>query len=124
MEKKQKMITAKPVSAAQAAQHYASIKDAAGMQDAQSMAAGGKSLAFQIGDGELVATLSTDGQTLWVDAAAGEGGVLDTGFALAEQIAKQSGCSAVSFQTARAGMVKKARAAGYEVTGFILKKIL
>lgn len=117
-----KEVTAKAVSAKEAAQRYAKIKDPAGMQDAQSMAAGGSSTAFQIGAGELVATLSKDGQTLWVDAAAGFGDVLSDGFALADQIAKQSGCNAVSFQTARPGMVKRARQAGYTVAGFILKK--
>lgn len=78
------------------------------------------------GEGVFVARIHRgDGPSvLWIDGAAGtsKAGLVDTGLALFEEMARQSGCAAVAFETVRAGLVKLAQQRGYLVAGFILKK--
>lgn len=68
--------------------------------------------------------LVVDNGVAWIDAAKGTGATDWTAHLLPIIEAQAAGCKAVGFQTARRGLVKKARQQGYTVTGWILKKKL
>lgn len=63
---------------------------------------------------------------LWIAGAAGQGAHdwTHNGLAVAEHNARQCRAHAVAFQTARKGLVRRAQAKGYRVTGYILTKDL
>ncbi|MDO9011331.1 MAG: hypothetical protein Q7U78_05925 [Gallionella sp.] len=66
------------------------------------------------------------GSELWVQAAGGSGAVDLSAFGLAviEQQAAAAGLGSVGFQTRRRGLVRKAARAGYQVDGYIMRKII
>lgn len=62
--------------------------------------------------------------TAWVDACKGFGPIDWAATLLPVIEAQAAGCSAVAFQTARRGLVRKAKTQGYQVAGYILKKAI
>jgi len=74
---------------------------------------------------QAVYIIAVENGQAWVTACRGEGGAVDFTRTLLPAIEHQAqGLQAVAFQTARPGLVRKARAMGYQVTGWILKKDL
>lgn len=73
---------------------------------------------------QAVYVLQVDNGIAWVNACKGYGPTdwTDTLLPVIELQAK--GCAAVAFQTARPGLVRKAKQQGYTVTGWILKKAI
>lgn len=58
------------------------------------------------------------GNVMWVYQASGQGrGLTEAMLSVIERQAKNAGCALVAFQTVRQGLVKKAKALGYEVQG-------
>lgn len=76
--------------------------------------------------GRLLMVLDLRGDLLWIGGAVGKGSgdLTAAGLAFAEATARQAGCMAVGFQTARRGLVRKALRLGYVADGFQLKKAL
>lgn len=61
-----------------------------------------------------------EANALWVYAASGKGrGLTQAGLYVIEQQAKAAGCTAVGFQTMRRGLIAKAKALGYQITGAV-----
>lgn len=74
---------------------------------------------------QAVYIIAVENGQAWVTACRGEGGAVDFTKTLLPAIEHQAqGLAAVAFQTARPGLVRKAQAMGYQVTGWILKKDL
>ena len=74
---------------------------------------------------QAVYIIAVENGQAWVTACRGEGGAVDFTKTLLPVIEHQAhGLAAVAFQTARPGLVRKAKAMGYQVTGWILKKEL
>jgi hypothetical protein len=62
----------------------------------------------------------TEANQLWIYAASGKGrGLTQAGLYVVEQQAKAAGCTSVGFQTVRRGLIAKARALGYQITGAV-----
>lgn len=80
--------------------------------------------------GTLAYTLSAERGIVWIHAAAGRGqGMTAAGLAVIEQQARAAQCQRVGFQTVRRGLVRRARALGYEITreigaGYVLEKAI
>lgn len=74
--------------------------------------------------GNLGLALKIRGAELWIQAAGGADreNLTRLGLEAVERIAQQAGMDSVGFQTRRPGLVRKARALGYEIDGFILRK--
>lgn len=74
--------------------------------------------------GKSVFAVRKEGQKLWVCAAAGAGkhAVFDSLERGIFELAGEVGASSIGFQTARRGLVAKAKKAGYRVTGYIMEK--
>ncbi|MCZ2495730.1 hypothetical protein GN316_03065 [Xylophilus sp. Kf1] len=87
------------------------------------MARRGECFLATSGEGDqAVVVLRHDNGVTWVDAAralSGQGWTAGLFEAIERQAAGQR---AVAFQTARAGLARRAQALGYEVTGYILRK--
>ena len=74
---------------------------------------------------QAVYIIAVENGQAWVTACKGEGAAVDFTRTLLPAIEHQAqGLAAVAFQTARPGLVRKARAMGYQVTGWIMKKDL
>lgn len=121
-----------PVSAEDAAQAFqaAGCTDPEGKATPQSMAHAGRCLRVKAPAGELVLSIGPEGDALWVYGAAGKGaGMTYTGLQALEYIARAAGLRAVAFQTMRRGLIRQAKAKGYEIAGavgagFILQKAI
>lgn len=89
----------------------------------EGIAANGQCFELRTERGACVFVLRVKAGVLWIDGAAiTEGrGVMDDGFALAAQIARQAGCKKVAFETSRVGLVRKARAHGGRVVGVVME---
>lgn len=102
--------------------------DPEGKATPQSVALAGQSFRLQTKTGSLVYTVSMFDRELWIDGAVGAGrGMTRAGLIVIEAMAASWGCQSVGFQTARRGLIKLAKLAGYEAwhpigTGLILKK--
>ncbi len=74
----------------------------------------------------LVLQIHSEGELLWVNAAAGKGraDMTRTGLEFIEQCARQAGCREVGFTTARRGLVRKACRLGYRLSGGEMRKAL
>jgi hypothetical protein len=120
-------ITIKPISAAKAATWYEGLKYPDGLEES-ALDIANTSMNFEISGehGKGVFALKRKGETCWVDAARGTGNYqwLPIGLGAIEAAAKEGGFVRVGMQTARRGLVKQAQALGYEIEGYILKKIL
>lgn len=79
--------------------------------------------ALDLPTGRLVYVLDWRGNMMWIAAAAGDttGCTLQALTAIERQ-AQQNAAEAVGFMTARRGLVKLAESAGYEITGWVLRK--
>lgn len=74
--------------------------------------------------GQAVYVVRVENGVAWVDACQGTGAT-DWSATLLTIIEKQAhGLKAVGFQTARPGLVRKAKKQGYRVAGWIMKKEL
>lgn len=100
------------------------MPDPIGQATPESLARNGHSFALQTPGGTLIFTVKTLGACLWIEAGTGRGAddMTAYGAALIEGMAKGAGLASVGFQTARPGLVRKAKKQGYTVAGWILKK--
>lgn len=95
-----------------------------GPKDLERIAATGQCFAATAQDSQAVYILHVQNGVAWVSACKGAG-PLDWTICLLPIIEAQAkGCAAVGFQTSRAGLVRKAKKQGYNVTGWILTKTL
>lgn len=80
-----------------------------------SVAASGVSMVLHTEAGALLLVMDRRGDVLWIEGAAGvgRGDLTRAGLTFAEETAKQLGCRAVCFWTARRGLMHKARRLGY-----------
>jgi len=101
--------------AAQAFEACAGL-DPAGIATPASAAAAGDCYKLTTPRGCLVYSAKVCGDLYWVYAAAGTGqDMTRRGLAAIEYQARQFGCRAVAFQTARRGLVRRTRAMGYQI---------
>jgi len=92
--------------------------DPEGVETPQSAAAAGQCFRLTTDTGRMVLSVGGKGRALWCFAAAGEGeGMTDAGLNCLEMLASATGYNAVTFQTMRRGLAKRARARGYAVIG-------
>lgn len=75
-------------------------------------------------DSQAVYVIQVDNGIAWVSACRGFGATDWTNVLLPVIEMQAKGCAAVAFQTARPGLVRKAKQQGYSVTGWILKKAI
>ncbi|MDP1978043.1 hypothetical protein [Undibacterium sp.] len=78
-----------------------------------------------VDDGRIVGAYVTrdDNGELWVLAAAGRANT-DLSLLIDHHLKQATGYRSVGFQTARKGLVKKAKEQGYEIAGYILRRKL
>lgn len=88
------------------------------------MAARGQCFAATAPHAKAVYVVTVENGIAWISACKGAGPVDWSALLLPVIEAQAKGCAAVGFQTARAGLVRKAKKQGYAVTGWILKKEL
>ncbi|OGT05253.1 MAG: hypothetical protein A2Z65_13620 [Gallionellales bacterium RIFCSPLOWO2_02_58_13] len=84
---------------------------------------------FYILDGlpgaEMAYALRAAGSELWIQAGGGKASVDLTALGLAAiERQAQGGFRSVGFQTRRRGLVKKAMRAGYQIDGYIMRKVV
>ena len=93
-------------------------------QDLRAMTEAGQCYAATTDGAQAVYVVKVCNGVAWVDACKGAGAV-DWSSALLPVIEAQAkGLFSVGFQTARPGLVRKAKKQGYEVAGWILRKKL
>lgn len=116
-------VTQVPPAAAVAAMHAAGLRAPLECDTAEGIAAHGECFHLDADTGAGVFVLRRKGDVLWVDGAAQTrpGAVTLTGLALFREIARQTGCKKVAFETARPGLVRVSKKAGYRVAGFIME---
>ena len=106
----------------------AALCDPVGIATAADLVRNGTPFALDCADGQAVFTARVEhserGAVLWIDGAQNLGpvGVLQVGLELAAEMARQSDCDAVAFETNRVGLVRAAQAHGYEIVGYVMKK--
>lgn len=114
----------------QAAEEFAACLglDAEGQATPESAANAGVCFKLSTDNGRLTYSIGIDRGMCWIHGAAGTGqDMTRAGFAVIEAQAAAVGCRAVGFQTVRRGLVRKARALGYQIKaeigrGFVLEK--
>ena len=84
----------------------------------------GQCFVLRTETGMGVFVVRKQGRVLWVDGGArvDGSGLTATGLELFEEIARQSECTEVAFETNRRGLVRASKKAGFEVAGYIIKK--
>lgn len=93
-------------------------------QDVQAWAEAGECFELAGSTGSAVYVISVQNGCAWVQAVKGSGGI-DLVSVLDEVGAAQAqGLQAMGCQTARPGLVKKLKARGWRVTGWIMRKEL
>lgn len=121
------MVSAQAISATDAARHLAAfdLVDPEGIDTVASVCARGQAWALAFDGNTLVYIIEKIGTALWITAAAGttKAATLAT-LAHIEQQARSMGARLVQFQTARPGLARLARRAGYQQSGFVLAKVL
>lgn len=90
--------------------------------DVLAMASQGHCFAATVGDAQCVYVLNVHNGQAWINAAKGQGAADLTGLVLPAVELQASQLKSVAFQTARPGLVRKAKRLGYRVTGWIMKK--
>lgn len=90
---------------------------------------GAACFAVEDESGKAVFAAKLHGGKLWISAAAGnakpgKAAVFDSLESGILQLAQAAKAESIGFQTARRGLVKKAKGAGYIVTGYILEKAI
>lgn len=93
-------------------------------QDTAAMTERGLCFAATSDNAQAVYVLEIKNGIAWVNACKGTGATDWAGVLLPIIEAQAKGCAAVAFQTARPGLVRKAKQQGYSVTGWILKKAI
>lgn len=115
-----------PISEADAAEilHRNPVPDPTGQATPESMAATGQAFELKAEGGAGTFIVRKNGLQLWVEAGVGRAAddLTAMGLQLIEEIARQSGCTEVAFQTARPGLVRKSASMGYDTCGWIQKK--
>lgn len=89
-------------------------------QDIAAMCSNGQCVEIEHEGGKAVMVLTSRNGVLWVNAAAGAGPVCLT--SAMDQALQASGARSIAFQTARPGLVRKAKRLGYRVTGYIMRR--
>lgn len=89
----------------------------------EGIAAHGECFELRTPGGVGVFVLRRKGSVLWVDGAAATegGGLTGPGLALMVQIARQTGCRKVAFETGRRGLVRLAKKQGARVAGVVME---
>jgi hypothetical protein len=95
----------------------AGVYDPRGANTPASIAAGGACFEFRTPGGCCAFVVRVDDGVWWIDGAASDGGegMAFIGLELAEHAAREAGCWAVAFETARPGLVRVAMRQGYRV---------
>lgn len=91
----------------------------------ESIAAHGKCFELRTGTGVGVFVLRRKGGVMWIDGAGARvrgANLTAEGLDLFDVIAQQAGCTELAFETARPGLVRESKKAGYVVAGYIMKK--
>lgn len=121
------MVHAQKVSQSAAVRHLAAfdLVDPEGCDTVEDVCARGQAYALQFDGAPLVYVLEKLGCSVWITAAAGatKAATLAT-LDHIEQQARAMGARLVQFQTARPGLVRLARRAGYQQSGYVLAKVL
>lgn len=83
----------------------------------------GECFTLRTDTGSGVFVLRRKGAVLWIDGAAATagGGLTAPGLALIAQVARQTGCKKVAFETARRGLIRKAQRHGARVAGVVME---
>lgn len=102
----------------------AAMSDPAKRSTPASIAESGECFQLTADGSEGVFVLQRKGAGLWISGAGAvqSKGLTGTGLQVIEQIAKQSDCQTVGFQTARPGLVRLAKKQGFKVVGVIMEK--
>lgn len=119
-------ITVEKIEAGRAAAvlEAARMPDPAKRSTPASIAESGECFQLTADGSEGVFVLQRQGERLWISGAGAvkSEGLTGTGLQVIEQIAKQSGCQTVGFQTSRPGLTRLARKQGFKVVGVIMEK--
>jgi hypothetical protein len=115
------------VTTAQAVQamHAAGLRASLECDTPETIAAYGECFSLEADCGAAVFVIRRKGDVLWLDGAAQTrpgGQLLETGLHLAEEIARQCGAKEIAFETARPGLVRQSKKAGYTVAGYVMKR--
>ena len=114
------------ISTCEAAEFFQGFRlvDPKGSETLAQALTGAACFAVEDESGKSVFAVRKEGQTLWVCAAAGAGkqAVFDSLERGIFELAGEVGAASIGFQTARRGLVAKAKKAGYRVTGYIMEK--
>lgn len=126
MENLSKEIVVRKLSEADAAHaiNAAGVVDPLGINSTGDITRHGHCFEFEC-DGEKCSfVVRTVGDLLIIDAAAASGTARAThvGLALAENIAKATGCTRIAFETERPGLVKLAQLAGFKTKSVLMEK--
>ncbi len=83
----------------------------------------GNCFEMQTEQGRCAFVVRRKDDVLWIDGAGAlEGqGFTGPGLELCKEIARQSNCKTLAFETARPGLVRAAQHHGFEVAGYIMK---
>lgn len=87
----------------------------------------GECFQLRTGSGVAVFVLRREGAVMWIDGAGARvrsKGLTEEGLAVIEATARLCGCTTVAFETVRPGLVRKSKASGYRVAGYIMRKDL
>jgi hypothetical protein len=122
--------TYRRITAAQAVRDLAGIEtlDPTGRATSQSVARAcreGQCGEILTEDGSRAVMVTQQaGRALWVYALAGDGkgGTIEAAYNTAAVMAQAAGLDVIATQTARPGLVRKLKACGFEVSGFVLTK--
>ncbi|HEV6968844.1 MAG TPA: hypothetical protein VK305_25890 [Roseateles sp.] len=115
------------ISAEQAERRLAGLDalDPTGMTaDVRDLARSGRAFAIEGDAGNAVYVVTVRNGCAWVTAAKGGGSVDLTEVLDRVLVAQSQGLRALGCQTARPGLVRKLKARGWQVTGWILRKDL
>lgn len=82
----------------------------------------GECFAIDSAQGSAVYVVRVRNKTAWVDAIKGRGDMDITAAVDAVLSGQAQGLRSMGFQTARRGLVRKAQARGWRVTGWIMQK--
>lgn len=94
-------------------------------QDLQRWASEGQCFAVGTSQAQAVYIVNEQAGQIWVQAAKAEGTKAPNFVHVLTEVIKaqaQGRCHSIGFQTARPGLVRKARREGFEVVGWIMKK--
>lgn len=102
----------------------AGLTDPSKRQTPSTIASNGECFSLKVDGHEGVFVVEKQGGVLWIAGAGAmkSKGLTATGLQVIEQLARQSDCQRVSFQTGRRGLARLAGKQGYRVVGVIMEK--